>query len=190
MFCWNIYLSKRLQYVAQINHSYHHIFNKSSQNIFLIKPNGYLLEINDSALKYYSLIKEDICGKPLWEVFSQVFNFQHQQELQDAVIQAALGKSIQLNIELLETKDTDINCEFLFTPVTDEKNKILLIVVEVYQKNQVEATEFELQKQLLQTSFDNASIGLAILDDQLQYLLKITLWRILMVSYQLSISYC
>ena len=166
MFCWNIYLSKRLQYVAQINHSYHHIFNNSSQNIFLIKPNGSLLEINDSALKYYNLIKEDIRGKPLWEVFSQVFNFQRQQELQDAVTQAALGKLIKLNIESLQAKDTVITNEFSFTPVTDEKGKTSLIITEINQKNQVELAKFELLKQLLQTCFDDVSIGLAILDDK------------------------
>ncbi len=165
MFCWNIYLSKRLQYVAQINHSYYHIFNHSSQNIFIIKPNGNLLEINDSALKFYNFKKEDIRGKPLWEVFSQVINFGHQQ-LQDAVTQAALGKSVELNIELLQAKDTVITSEFLFTPVTDQKGKISVIVAEINQKNQVELTKFELQKQLLQTCFDDASIGLAIVDDR------------------------
>jgi signal transduction histidine kinase/PAS domain-containing protein len=166
MFCWNIYLSKRLHYVVQINHSYHHIFNNSSQKIFLIKLNGSLLEINDSALKYYDLIKEDIRGKPLWEVFSQVINFKNQQQLQNAVSQAALGNSIQLEIELLQPKDPVTTCDLLFTPVTNEKGKTSLVVVEIYEKNQVELMQFELQKQLIQTCFDNASIGLAILDDK------------------------
>ncbi|MGB3654655.1 MAG: PAS domain-containing protein [Rivularia sp. (in: cyanobacteria)] len=170
MFCWNIYLSKRLRYVAQINHSYHHIFNHSSQNIFIIKPNGNLLEINDSALKFYNFKKEDIRGKPLWEVFSQVINFKNQQELQNAVAQAALGNSVKLDIELLQTKDTVITCDFLFTPVTDQKGKISVIVAEINQKNQVDGAKFELQKQLLQTCFDNASIGLAIVDDKWRHI--------------------
>ena len=170
MFCWNIYLSKHLHYVTKINHSYHHIFNNSSQNIFLIKLNGSLLEINDSALKYYNLIREDIRGKPLWEAFSQVIDFKNQQQLQNAVSQAALGKLIRLEIELLQPKDTVTTCDFLFTPVTNEKGKILLIVAEINQKNQVDAAEFELQKQLIQTCFDNASIGLAIIDDKWRHI--------------------
>ncbi len=170
MFVWNISLSKRLQSIIQINHSYYHIFNNSSQNLFIIKPNGSLLEINDSALKYFSLIKEGILGKPLWKVFSQAINPQSQKQLQSAIAQVVRGELVNIKIDLFQTKDRATSCDFLFTPITDEKGKITQIIAECHN-NQVSQTEFTLQKQLLETCFDDASIGLAILDDRLQYLL-------------------
>jgi PAS domain S-box-containing protein len=165
MFWWNIYLSKRLQYVNQINHSYHHIFNNSSQYLFVIKPDGSLLEANENALINYDLIKEHIRGKPLWKVFSQLITQSSQQQLKDAIAQISRGNLVKFDIELLPTKDTVSSCKCVLTPVIDRKGKLSLIVAQLYQ------TEFALQQELLQTFFQNASIGLAILDDKWRHLL-------------------
>ncbi len=166
MFWWNIYLSKRLYSVTQINRSYNQIFHQSSQYLFIIKPNGSLLEINQKALDSDYLIKDHIQGKPLWSVFSRVVTSQTQQQLQDAVFQAACGKSINIKIELSHKKDLANTCDFSFTPVTDDKGKITAIVTEATDINQENQKESIRQYQLLETFFKNASIGLAILDDK------------------------
>ncbi|MGB3759920.1 MAG: ATP-binding protein [Rivularia sp. (in: cyanobacteria)] len=166
MFWWNIYLSKRLYSVTQINRSYNQIFHQSSQYLFIIKPNGSLLEINQKALDSDYLIKDHIKGKPLWSVFSRVVTSQTQQQLQDAVFQAACGKSINIKIELSHKKDLANTCDFSFTPVTDDKGKITAIVTEATDINQENQKESIRQYQLLETFFKNASIGLAILDDK------------------------
>ena len=164
MFLQNIYLSKRLYSVTQINRSYHHIFNQSYHNLFIIKSNGTLLEVNQNALNYYDL-REDIRGKALWEVFSPIITSSTQQNLQDAIAQAAQGDLVSQNIELLQKKDTAI-CNFSFIPVTDKKRKENQIVVQVYNNNQANQTDSTLKQELLKTFFKNASIGLAILDDK------------------------
>lgn len=170
MFCWNIYLSKRFQYITQINHSYHHIFNNSSEYLFIIKPDGILLEANQCALQYYGLIKEYILGKPLWEAFSQLISTSSQQQLHSAIAKVAGGKLVNLNLELLQKKDT-VNCDFSLTPITDAKAKVTLIVVSACDRNQIFPRDYTLQEQLLKTFFNNACIGLAILDDQWRHLL-------------------
>lgn len=164
MFWWNIYLSKRLYSVTQINSSYNHIFHQSSQYLFIIKPDGSLLEINQKALDSDDLIKDNIPGKPLWSVFSRVVTSQTQQQLQDAVCQAACGKLINIKVELLDQKDLTNSYDFSFTPVTDDKGKVTAIVIEAC--NIRDDRKESIQHQLLETFFENASIGLAILDDK------------------------
>ncbi len=165
MFWWNIYLSKRLYSVSQINRSYNQIFDRSSQYLFIIKPNGSLLEINQKAVDSDYLIKDNILGKPLWSVFSRVVTSQTQQQLQDAVFQAACGKLINIKIELLDKKDLTNTYDFSFTPVTDDKGKVTAIVTEACNIRDDRKESIQ-QHQLLETFFENASIGLAILDDK------------------------
>lgn len=165
MFWWNIYLSKLLYSVTQLNLSYNYIFNQSSQYLFIIKPDGSLLAINQKALLDWDIIQQDILGKPLSSAFS-IINASIQGKLQDAISQAARGELVSLNIELSQKEDTVSKYDFLLTPITNEKGKITLIVAEVSDRNQVVRAEISLQKQLLQVCFDRASIGLAIMDDQ------------------------
>lgn len=169
MLWWNIYLLKRLYSTTQINHSYNYLFNQSNRNLFLIKPNGILLEINQNAVDYWNIIKKDIIGKPLSSAFSGI-NASIQAKLQDAISQSARGELVRLNIELSQKEDTVSEYEFSLTPVTNEKGKITLIVAEVSDRNQASQTEFSLQRQLLEVCFDDASIGLAIMDDRWQHM--------------------
>lgn len=171
MFWWNIYLSKRLYSVTQINSSYNHIFHQSSQYLFIIKPDGSLLEINQKALDSDDLIKDNIPGKPLWSVFSQIITSQTQQQLQDAVSQAACGKLINIKIELLHKKDLANTCDISFAPVTDGKGKVTAIVVEICNIDQENQKELIQPDRLLETFFKNASIGLAILNQRLEYVI-------------------
>jgi len=165
MFCWNIYLSKHLYDTTLINRSYNHIFNKNHQYLFVLQPHGNLLEIHEKALDYYSLRKQDIRGKPLWVVFSKI-SASTQIKLQDAIAKAASGELVSVTIELLQKQNTADKLKFSFAPVTNSKGKVVVIVAEAFNINQVNQTEIRQKQQLLETFFTNASIGLAILDDK------------------------
>ena len=164
MFCWNTYLAKRLYYNMQINRGYNYIFNKNYQHLFVIKPNGCLLEVNQKAVDDYDLNKENFRKKPLWLVFSRI-SISTQNKLQDAIAKAAKGELVSLNIEQLQ-KESTFNIKFSFTPIADPKGKIRVIVVEASNLDQPIKTEITQKQQLLETFFDKASIGLAILDDK------------------------
>ncbi|MDY6898146.1 MAG: PAS domain-containing protein, partial [Cyanobacteriota bacterium] len=170
MFCWNIYLAKRLYYNIQINRSYNHIFNQNHQHLFVIKPNGCLLEVNQKAIDDYDLNKKNIRGKFLWLAFSKM-TVSTQRKLRDAIAKAAKGEFVSLNIELFPEAGTLNKIEFSFTPITDHKGKIKVIVAEAYSINQPIQTEIAQKQQLLETFFEKASIGLAIVDDKWRHVL-------------------
>ena len=165
MFCWNIYLAKRLYYKTQINRSYNHICNQNCQHLFVLKPHGNLLEINEKTLNDYGLRKENIRGKPFWLVFSQI-TASTQRKLQDAIAKAAQGDLATVNIELLQAQNTANKFKFSFTPITDRQGQVSVIVAEICDIHQVNQAELTQKHQLLESFFQNASIGLAILDDK------------------------
>lgn len=170
MFCWNIYLTKRLYDNIQINRGYNHIFNHHFQNLFVIKPNGRLLEVNQKSLNDYGLNSKNILGKSLWLAFEQI-TVSTQKKLQDAVAKAAQGESVSLNIELFPEEGTLNQIKFSFTPIADRKGKVSVIVVEVCEIHQPNQSKLKLQQELLETFFQNACIGLAIMDDKWRHLL-------------------
>ena len=165
MFCWNTYLAKRLYYNMQINRGYNHIFNKNYQHLFVIKSNGYLLEVNQKAVDDYDLNKENFRKKPFWLVFSRI-SISTQNKLQDAISKAAKGESVILNIKQFQEESTINQLQFSFTPIADRKGKIQVIVAEACNIDQPIQTEVTQKQQLLETFFNKASIGLAILDDK------------------------
>jgi PAS domain S-box-containing protein len=169
MLWWNIYLLKRLYSTSQINHSYNYVFNQSNRNLFLIKTDGSLLEINQNALDCYGLIKQNIQGKPLWSVFSGISS-SNQEQLRSCIFKAARGELVNIDIESLQQKDSVENYKFLFTPIADKKAKFTVILAEAFNIYQAEQSEFQIQYELLQTFFKNASIGLAILDDRWRHI--------------------
>ena len=169
MLWWNIYLLKRLDSTTQINHSYNYIFNQSNRNLFLIKTDGSLLQINQNALDCYGLIQQNIQGKPLWLVFSGISST-NKEQLQKAIIQAARGEIVSIDINSLQQKDRVGNYKFFFTPIVKKKAKVTVILAEACNIDQAEISEFKIHQELLQTFFKNASIGLAILDDRWRHI--------------------
>ena len=168
MLCWNIYLTKLLDYNLQINRGYNHIFNQNYQRLFVIKPNGCLLEVNQKAVDDYDLNKENFRKKPFWLVFSRI-SISTQNKLQDAISKAAKGESVSLNIKQFQEESTINQLQFSFTPIADRKGKIQVIVAEACNIDQPIQTEVTQKQQLLETFFNKASIGLAILDDKWRF---------------------
>ena len=152
MLWWNIYLLKRLDSTTQINHSYNYIFNQSNRNLFLIKTDGSLLQINQNALDCYGLIQQNIQGKPLWLVFSGISST-NKEQLQKAIIQAARGEIVSIDINSLQQKDRVGNYKFFFTPIVNKKAKVTVILAEACNIDQAEISEFQIHQELLHTFF-------------------------------------
>lgn len=169
MLWWNIYLLKRLYSTTQINHSYNYIFNQSNRNLFLIKTDGSLLEINQNALDCYGFRHQNLQGKPLWSLFLGISSL-NQEQLHKGILQAARGELANIEVESLQQKERVADYKFSFTPIADKKAKVTLILAEVCKIELAEPSEYQIQYELLQTFFKNASIGLAILDERWQHI--------------------
>ncbi|MBV6626123.1 MAG: PAS domain-containing protein [Rivularia sp. (in: Bacteria)] len=170
VFCWNIYLLKRLDYSNQINYSYHHFFNNTYQSLFIVKPNGVLLEANQKALDCLCLKKKDIRGKHLSSIFLPKLTSSTKQQLKDGIARTVKGELVNINFELSQAKNVTKKIDFSLTPITNNKGKVTFIIVEVLNIAQSSFIELP-QHQLLESFFKNAAIGLAILDSEWRHVL-------------------
>ena len=70
--------SRPFQPHTQKDHSFHALFDQSSQLIWLLSPDGMLLDANQTALDFGNTDYEHIVGRPLTAVMSWTFPNQWQ----------------------------------------------------------------------------------------------------------------
>lgn len=85
---------------AQASTRYRAIFNSTFQLMWLLSPDGQLLEANDTALDFAGVQPEDVIGKPFWECHWWLTHPETQTTLQQAVLRAASGQSTRHQVEV------------------------------------------------------------------------------------------
>ncbi|MCJ8280419.1 MAG: PAS domain-containing protein, partial [Rivularia sp. ALOHA_DT_140] len=106
----------------------------------------------------------------LFSIFKGITN-SNQKKIKHAIAQAAKGQLTSLNIELLKEKETFHKYNFSFTPISDPKGKILAIVAEYFDIKSAYTPEIQLNYELLKAFFNDASIGLAVLNHKWQHVI-------------------
>ena len=98
--------SRPFQPHTQKDHSFHALFDQSSQLIWLLSPDGMLLDANQTALDFGNTDYEHIVGRPLAAVMGWTFPNQGQERLQAAIASAADGETIryEANIQGAESE--------------------------------------------------------------------------------------
>ncbi len=118
------------------------IFNQTFQFSGLLKPDGFLLEANQTALDFGGLRLEDVIHRPVWQARWWMTSIETQQQLQEAVVKAAQGQFIRYEVDVLGTKDIVATIDFSLKPVRDELGEVVLLIFEgrdISDRKQVEA---------------------------------------------------
>jgi len=118
------------------------IFNQTFQFSGLLKPNGTLLEANQTALDFGGLQLEDVMNRPVWEARWWSTSTETQRQLQSAVSEAAQGKFIRYEVDVLGARDMVATIDFSLKPVRDDVNNVVLLIFEgrdISDRKQVEA---------------------------------------------------
>ncbi len=106
------------------------VFDNTFQFIALLKPDGKVLEVNHSALKFGGLTPRDVGDKFFWNCRWWTISRETQQKLRKAVAQAARGKFIRYPVEVLGKKGATLWIDFSLNPVRNEKGKVILLTAE------------------------------------------------------------
>lgn len=120
--------------------------NQTYQFIGLLEPDGTLLEANKTALQYIGARKSDVLGKPLWETPWWIHSQEQQCRLQEAVTEAATGKSIHFEATHLLPDSSLIYVDFSLRPVREETGKTALLIAEGQDITDRKATEDALRR--------------------------------------------
>lgn len=129
----SVNITERKQAEEQLRESerrFRAIFNSMYQFIGLLQPDGTLLEVNQNALDFGQLNKEDVINRPFWENYWWTISSETQQQLQQAIKQAANGEFIRYEVDLFGAGDKVATIDFSLKPVFNEGGEVELLIPE------------------------------------------------------------
>jgi PAS domain S-box-containing protein len=142
------------------------IFHSMFQFIGLMKPDGTLLEANQTALDFAGLQLGDIAGRPFWEARWWSLCAQTQERLKAAIASAASGEFVRYEVDVLGAGDRVVTIDFSIKPVKDEMGQVVLLIPEgrdISDKKQAEKALRD-SEQRFRATFAQAAVGIAHVD--------------------------
>ena len=148
------------------------IFDQSFQFMGLLKPDGTILEINQTALAAAGVGIEEIAGKPFSETQWWQISPETKQQVREAIVKAAAGEVIRYEVDVLLDGGAVVTIDFSIKPIKDDNGKVVRLIPEGRDISDRKALERELT--LRQARFDAffaaAPAGMFITDDKLRFL--------------------
>ena len=124
---------------------YEAAFNRTYQLSGMMEPDGTLVKVNDRALQFGGLDREEVIGKPLWETYWAQTGQESKRKLKEAVRRAAEGHFVRYEREARGKEENRI-VDFSILPVTDEEDEVSLLVVEARDITEWKEAEEELRR--------------------------------------------
>ncbi len=106
------------------------IFDQTFQFVGLLKPDGTLLEANQTILNFGGVEFADIVNRPFWEAHWWTISAATQAHLQEAIAQAATGEFVRYEVEVLGAGETVATIDFSLKPLRDETGAVSLLLSE------------------------------------------------------------
>ncbi|MEO1349418.1 MAG: EAL domain-containing protein [Cyanobacteria bacterium J06635_15] len=122
------------------------IFDHTFQFIGLLEPDGTLIEINQSALDFAGLQREQVIGQPFWQTPWWRLSTDSQAQLRESIAQVDLVQFIRYEVEVCGTYNQVITLDFSLRPILDGSGQATLIIVEGHDVSDRKQVEVELRE--------------------------------------------
>lgn len=106
------------------------IFDTTFQFVGLLTTDGILLEANQTALNFGGLQLADVINRPFWEARWWTISPETQEQLKQAIIQAAAGEFVRYEVEVKGAGDTTAIIDFSLKPMFDQAGNVKLLIPE------------------------------------------------------------
>ncbi|MES2732608.1 MAG: PAS domain-containing protein [Bacteroidota bacterium] len=160
---------KQLEYaLIESERKFRAVFNQTFQFTGLLKSNGILLEANQTALDFAGITQTDIANKPFWEAPWWNHSQKIQQRLRSMVTEAAKGKLMRDEFEMVGMNKTIITVDFSLTPTKDETGKVVWLIAEARNISDRKRMEMQLRvnEEKYKALFQVFPVGITITDDK------------------------
>ena len=155
-------LKESIQLLSASERKFRAIFNQTFQFTGLLSVEGIVLEANQTALDFGGLQLADVVGKPLWECYWWTISRRTQTHLQSAIKEAADGKFIRYEADVLGAGTRIAIIDFSIKPIFDESDNVDFFIVEGRDISDRKKAEKALLKaeQKYRRIFENALEGI------------------------------
>ena len=152
------------QALLESEQKFHAIFDQTFQFIGLLKPDGILIQANQTALDFGGVRRDEVIGKPFWQARWWTISPQTQAQLKDAIAKAAQGEFIRYKVDVQGVGDTIVTIDFSLKPVTDSLGKVVLLIPEGRDITELKQIEEKLREseERFRRAFDDAATGEAL----------------------------
>ncbi len=116
--------------LVESERGFHAIFDSSFQFIGLLKPDGTLLEINQTALSFGGVQPGEVIGQPFWDTHWWQISPQAQAQLKDSVARSARGELVRYEVEVWDARKRAVSIDFSLKPLRDESGEVVLLIQE------------------------------------------------------------
>ncbi len=106
------------------------IFDGAFEFIGLLKPDGTVIEANQTALNYVGARAAEVIGRPFWETAWWKDSVEQQERLKAAVAEAARGKCVRFEAQHTGQDGTVDIIDFSLRPARDNTGQVIYIIPE------------------------------------------------------------
>lgn len=118
------------QALLESERRFHAIFNQTYEFVGLLRPDGVLLEANETALEFVGSNLSDVMGCPFWDTPWWDVSPEVRNRLKDAIAEAAKGNFVRYETEHRRGDGSVATFDFSLKPVFDENGRVVLIIPE------------------------------------------------------------
>ncbi|MDP6634085.1 MAG: sigma 54-interacting transcriptional regulator [Phycisphaerae bacterium] len=105
-------------------------FNQAFQLMGYLSTDGTVLGINEAALRFAGIEESDVVGKLFWETPWWTHSSEVQEQLKNAINQAAGGRFVRYETTHLDTNGEPRMMDFSLKPVTDADDVVVQLIPE------------------------------------------------------------
>jgi PAS domain S-box-containing protein len=106
------------------------VFDQTYGFIGLLRPDGIVLDYNESALEFSAAKREDVLGKPLWGTPMWSHDASLQQTVRQAVLKAANGEFVRFETRNPSSSGEMFDFDISIKPVLDQSGKVTMLIPE------------------------------------------------------------
>ncbi|HIK10159.1 MAG TPA: GAF domain-containing protein [Oscillatoriaceae cyanobacterium M33_DOE_052] len=106
------------------------IFNQTFELVVLVRPDGRVLEANQTALDFGNINCDDVVGLPFWETHWWQISPETQSQLHDAVVRAAAGDFVRYEVEVFGVNTQVLTIDFSIKPVKNATGQVVFLIAE------------------------------------------------------------
>lgn len=123
-------LRKAQETISESERKFRAIFDHTFQFIGLMQPDGLVLEVNETALKFAGKSKDEVVGLYFWETPWWSHSLELQERLKQAIADASNGHFVRFEASHPSADGELVSVDFSLKPVFDHDGKIVLLIPE------------------------------------------------------------